>query len=256
MDLERIKAEPVAIRKARRLRAQRERVTARALFAHYNLLGPALESAWLAGGDLALDLTFNSFQSPLNSLILDNNAVTAGTLGDFQMEQLAEKSLRLDHRTKQNQQLIIRQMQDFLSTNAQKSAFLATQTDRKNAARIIERGLKRGSSNENIARSLRRKFGGSLGRARSATIARTEVGIAGSRAEFEGAKNQKAKKKEWFAIRDNNLRDHHADVDGQQIGLRANFRPLGEKMKHPHDTSQGASAANIVNCRCSLGYFK
>ena len=147
-------------------------------------------------------------------------------------------------------------MQDFLTTNAQKSAFFTTQTDRKNAAKIIERGLKRGSSNENIARSLRRKFGGSLGRGRSATIARTEVGIAGSRAEFEGAKNQKAKKKEWFAIRDNNLRDHHADVDGQQIGLRANFRPLGEKMKHPHDTSQGASAANIVNCRCSLGYFK
>jgi len=229
---------------------------ARALFAFYKSLGIALEIAFMNGGELAMNLTFTSFASPLNTIILDNNTTTAGVLGNFQMELLADKALRADHRTKQSERLIIRQLQDFLVENAQRSTFLVTRTDRDNAARIVARGLKRGSSTENIARSLRRKFGAGLGRARAAVIARTEVGISGSRAEFQGATNQKAKKKEWLTTIDTFEREHHNDVDGQVIGMRANFLPLGEKMKHPHDVTGGASAANLVNCRCGIRFIK
>jgi len=256
MLLQRIKGDTSLIRGSQILKARRERILAKALFAHYKRLGLALEAAFMGGGEFAIDLTFSVFSSPLNTIILDNNAVTAGILGDFQMELLAGKSLRLDHRTKQAERLIIRQLDDFLIENAQRSTFLTTKTDRKNAANIIKRGLKRGSSTENIARSLRRKFGGGLGRARAAVIARTEIGIAGSRAEFQGAKNQKAKKKEWITTIDGAQREHHGDVDGQIKGMRALFRPLGEKMAHPHDVTHGASAANLVNCRCGMRYIK
>ncbi len=244
------------IRGSQTRKAQRERVTARALFAFYKLLGDALSIAYMNGGELAMELTFTSFASPLNTVILDNNTTTAGVLGNFQMELLEGKALRADRRTKQNERLIIRQLQDFLVENAQQSTFFVTRTDRDNAAKIVARGLKRGSSTENIARSLRREFGTGLGRARAAVIARTEVGIAGSRAEFQGAQNQKAKKKEWITVGDLRVRGHHSDVDGQIIGMRANFLPLGEKMKHPHDVTGGASAINLVNCRCGLRFIK
>ena len=256
MIAELIKGDISLIRGSKRLTALRERAIGRALFAYYKTLADALALAYVNGGDLALDLTFNSFASPLNTIILDNNTITAGALGDFQMDLLAEKSLRMDHRTKQNARLIVSQLESFLVENAQKSTALTSKTDRENAAKIVARGLKRGSSTENIARSLRRQFGTSLGRNRAAVIARTETGIAGSRGEFQGAKNQKAKKKEWIQVSGVNRREIHTDVDGQVITMRTLFRPGGEKMAHPHDVTHGASAKNIVNCQCGMRFIK
>jgi hypothetical protein len=233
---------------------------ARELKAHYKSLGLALEGAYLTAGpdgfNQAFDRTFQTFASPMNTLILDNNTITAGFLGDYQMDILADKGLRMPMQEKQNARLIINQMHDFLVMNAQRSTALTSDTDRKNASKIVERGLKRGSSTENIARSLRRKFGSGLGRARAAVIARTEVGIAGSRAEFQGAKNQKAKRKEWITVTDGLQREHHDDVDGETITIGRFFRPDGEKMAHPHDVEHGASASNLVNCRCGMRYIK
>ena len=256
MPVDAIKGDISLIRGSQTIRAQRERAMGRALFAHYKLLGIALEAAFLNGGVLAMNLTFISFASPMNTIILDNNTITAGALGDFQMDLLEAKGLWNDHRTKQNQRLIVNQLQDFLVENAQKSTAFTTKTDREIAAKIVARGRKRGSSEANIARSLRREFGSSLGRGRAAVIARTESGIAGSRGEFQGAKNQKAKKKEWIQVSVVNMREIHTDVDGQVLGMRALFRPGGERMAHPHDVTHGASAANLVNCICGMRYLK
>jgi hypothetical protein len=100
---------------------------------------------------------------------------------------------------------------------------------------------------------LQTQFSGVLGQVRSSVISRTEVGIAGSKAQNQGAKNLEAQTKEWLAIDDDRTRDHHIDVDTEEKQIDADFFPGGEPMAHPHDTSR-ASPGNYINCRCEVLY--
>lgn len=55
----------------------------------------------------------------------------------------------------------------------------------------------------------------------------------------------------WTTILDDKARDAHLDADGQGQPPLGNFIVAGEDLKYPGDTSQGASAGNVINCRCS-----
>lgn len=63
-----------------------------------------------------------------------------------------------------------------------------------------------------------------------------------------------AMKKVWDAILDDRTREHHAMANGQVRGMGVPFIVGGEMLKVPGDTSLGASAGNIINCRCSARY--
>lgn len=58
-------------------------------------------------------------------------------------------------------------------------------------------------------------------------------------------------RKVWTAILDNRVRDAHAIADGQVRKIGEPYEVNGELLKHPGDTSLGASAGNVINCRCS-----
>lgn len=57
--------------------------------------------------------------------------------------------------------------------------------------------------------------------------------------------------KVWTAILDDRVRDAHAIADGQKRDIGEPFEVNGELLRHPGDTSLGASASNVINCRCS-----
>ncbi|MCK5617720.1 hypothetical protein KAR91_88465 [Candidatus Pacearchaeota archaeon] len=63
-----------------------------------------------------------------------------------------------------------------------------------------------------------------------------------------------AMKKVWDAILDDRTRPAHVSADGQVRGMGVPFIVAGEMLKVPGDTSLGASAGNIINCRCSARY--
>ena len=63
-----------------------------------------------------------------------------------------------------------------------------------------------------------------------------------------------AMQKVWDAILDDRTREAHAIADGQVRGMGVPFIVAGEMLKVPGDTSLGASAGNIINCRCSARY--
>lgn len=56
----------------------------------------------------------------------------------------------------------------------------------------------------------------------------------------------------WVSAGDGRVRDAHSAMNGQEVSLEEPFIDpnTGERLMHPGDRSLGASAKNIINCRC------
>ncbi len=57
--------------------------------------------------------------------------------------------------------------------------------------------------------------------------------------------------KEWVTVGDERVREAHVFADSQDRSLNQAFDVGGEQLRWPGDTSLGASAGNVINCRCS-----
>jgi len=60
--------------------------------------------------------------------------------------------------------------------------------------------------------------------------------------------------KEWVTVGDEKVRFAHVRADSQTVDLSKPFTVGGELLRYPGDTSLGASAGNVINCRCSSIY--
>ena len=54
----------------------------------------------------------------------------------------------------------------------------------------------------------------------------------------------------WDATLDEVTRPHHWDADGQTVLINEPFIIAGERLMFPGDDSLGATAKNLINCRC------
>lgn len=61
--------------------------------------------------------------------------------------------------------------------------------------------------------------------------------------------------KRWYATPDERTREWHAEADGQEVPYDEPFIVGGEKLMYPADISMGASAQNVINCRCTIVSF-
>lgn len=115
----------------------------------------------------------------------------------------------------------------------------------------------KGESIPNIAKRLKNVSEGYLGD--TIRIARTEttrvegsarqaVGDEGKRLGFEMWKR-------WVATSDARTRPDHAAADGQEVPNDEPFMVGGEEMMYPGDISLGASAWNVIQCRCTMVNF-
>lgn len=88
---------------------------------------------------------------------------------------------------------------------------------------------------------------------RARRIARTETISAMNAATLEGWRQSEViGGKEWVCACDKVSRDWHKDANGQQVPLDEPFIVGGEKLMHPGDSSLGASAKNVIHCRCTM----
>lgn len=240
---------------SQQLKLQRKIVTGNRLAQHYTILGRKLEQGFIEGGEQGISLVIDIAARDMHDILIEENSVTAGELGDLTMRQLATKNWNPRTRLKQFEDEIILQISDYLAVNAARSTLFTTDTDRTISNSIVRRGLTAGSTINEIAKDLRTQFQGLLGKTRSATIANTEVGIAGSRGQFQGAVNLEANRKQWIQLDNRTARPIHDAIDNQIIGMIDMFFPGGEAMEHPHDT-RTASAKNIVNCNCDMVFTR
>jgi len=107
------------------------------------------------------------------------------------------------------------------------------------------------------------KYSDNLLQLRGETIARTEMLQALAKSQDEairqaidtGTVNPQHVTKKWDATGDKRTRASHAAMDGQSVKMDEAFTtPDGAKLLIPGDSSLGAPASEIINCRCRVDY--
>ena len=84
-------------------------------------------------------------------------------------------------------------------------------------------------------------------------IARTETTFAmNSAKQIAGEVSGLVMEKVWIAAIDDRTRPEHIEANGKAVPLNEPFIVGGERLMYPGDKSS-ASAANLVNCRCTVG---
>ena len=126
---------------------------------------------------------------------------------------------------------------------------------------IVRRAIKSGKpvSEADIAR-ITARYTGRLQRLRGEAIARTELLGSLHSAQAEGLQQlvdsgqvaPDAVTVEWDASSDSATRDTHRAADGQIRQQGEPFSVGGYAMRFPGDSSMGAPAGEIINCRCVL----
>lgn len=88
-------------------------------------------------------------------------------------------------------------------------------------------------------------------KSRAQTIARTEILGAARTGQYYGdVQSNMVIGKTWRSAHDSKTRDAHAAADGQTVKFDQTFVVGGEELMFPGDTSHGASAKNVIQCRC------
>jgi len=123
----------------------------------------------------------------------------------------------------------------------------------KTITNAITRGIIQGQSYPEMARGIKGFYDKEAWKAER--IMRTEghrVREQGTQNAYEAAEEAGVDMmKEWSSTLDGRTRDEHGTADGQPRKVTEPFDVGGEKMMFPGDSSLGASAYNLVNCRCS-----
>ena len=138
-----------------------------------------------------------------------------------------------------------------------------TDTTRKQIDSYIQKSMAEGLSMQETIKLLRNA---GITDYRAELIARTETGRAANLGSQIGAINTGlVTMKEWISAQDNRTRREprdntdHLHMDGVKIAMEDKFKVPNDKvgmgyelMDHPCDSK--ASAANVCNCRCTMGY--
>lgn len=138
---------------------------------------------------------------------------------------------------------------------------IAGEQDKRAIMRQLESemttSILKGESIPNIAKRLKsvaeKYLGDTIRIARTETTrvensAKQSVGDEGKRLGFNMWKR-------WVATADDRTRDEHLNADGQEVPNDEPFEVGGEQMMYPGDISLGASAWNVINCRCTVVNF-
>lgn len=91
---------------------------------------------------------------------------------------------------------------------------------------------------------------------RANTIARTEATNAMSKSQILALSSSGREwEKAWDAIRDDVTRHSHYMMNpADWIDIGDLFKVDGEMLAHPGDMTNGATAGNLINCRCNLRF--
>ena len=155
---------------------------------------------------------------------------------------------------RESAKFIQRRLDTFLpdmSATAKKNLNIAL---RKSFDKANELGLT-GKQLENFIRKDISKVIGKKNLGRAMNIARTEGSALSNFAMNESAKaTGLSLTKQWLTQRDGKVRNSHLFADGLEVGMNEPFIISGYKMNYPADSSGGAPAGLVCNCRCTLIY--
>ncbi len=139
------------------------------------------------------------------------------------------------------------------SVSGDKIVGIGNETKRR-VREAIEAGMKLGEGFRQMAKRIDTLYLDSIIPNRSMVIARTEVIQASNHGAIAGAKSSGIPdiNKVWLTTRDNRTRINHEAIDGESIGIDGIFYLGGSQVGFPADSSLGAEAGEVINCRCSV----
>lgn len=126
----------------------------------------------------------------------------------------------------------------------------------QNMREQLAEGYQEGDTTQQLATRLRAVA--SISEPRALMIARTEIVPAANFASLHQVQlagfTDDEVQKGWLATEDQRTRPEHHAADGQRVPLSQPFTVDGEKLNFPGDWSLGATADNVINCRCSIEF--
>ena len=145
-------------------------------------------------------------------------------------------------------------MRTYLNTYIVTRLLDVTKTTARQITQLIEEQRQLGKTVDEIRKALEKEA--RKQKIRANTIARTETTNAMNKSQVLALHSSgKEWEKSWDAVRDERTRDAHFIMEPTVwIDLNDNFNVGGELLGYPGDITLGASAGNVINCRCSLNF--
>ena len=151
----------------------------------------------------------------------------------------------------------VRRMQEYLERVGAQKVTQISETTRQVIIKILQTVVEEGGAIDGAAQRLAEEIP-EVSRRRGQVISRTEIIPASNKAVDLGARQAGIPlDKEWISAQDNRTRRiprddfDHVDADGQVVDIDEPFVVTGEELMFPGDTSRGASAGNVIQCRCA-----
>jgi uncharacterized protein with gpF-like domain len=194
---------------------------------------------------------------------LDSNAITKafkdvyGKVGSYFAVQSQSELKRLGgvFEIKSDMTVFDRLIRDWIVVYGADRIKDITETTIKRLKIELQRAFDNGYGIEVVARNIVKSGSGIADLKRARVIARTEIISASNKGSLDGAKDTGIPlKKEWVATMDNRTRDAHLSADGQRVLINELFQVDGDALEYPGDFTNGASAGNVINCRCTQIY--
>ena len=173
-------------------------------------------------------------------------------------DQVKARSPTKGREQKLDARVFARRIADWLKVHAGKKITNIQDTTRAEVRKQLAEGVDAGEGVPELAARMRAIYSGFRG-PRAEMIARTEVVGASNLGAHVGAAQVAEDtgltlRKVWLATPDARTRDHHAAADGQKRDMDEPFLVGGAQLQFPGDSSLGAPAAEVINCRCTQTY--
>ena len=140
----------------------------------------------------------------------------------------------------------------YVQTTAGAKIKQITDTSERVLKDILERGVRAGTPIAEMAAEIQSNAFDLAQRAEM--IARTEINAACNAGTRAFAEMGSLKTHTWLCANDDLSRQWHKDAHWQTVAINEPFSVNGESLLFPLDGSLGASADNIINCRCKEIY--
>jgi len=144
--------------------------------------------------------------------------------------------------------------EDFVVRKGVRLVTYLNNTTRKELREALLEAIDRHEGYAEVVARVREVFGGR--RANAATIARTETAAAYNYASVEAYEQSGVvEEKEWLTAQDDAVREAHAEIDGQVVGLDETFTMTGDDgglydAEFPGDPALPPDLS--INCRCTV----
>lgn len=142
----------------------------------------------------------------------------------------------------------------FANAEAGKLVTEANRTTLEKLRVSLTEGLANSETVQELTARVESVLGPDATAARSRNIAITESNKALNFGTLESWDQTEGlvKGKGWLSSGDENVRETHADADGQEVGLHDLFQVGQSQLGYPGDTSHGADVSEVANCRCNM----